>query len=342
MRAGGPQLFIKLTTTPYGHHTLDTNVGESLSVRHDFEYVYIDQDPVTSTDSKIEKSVKGGSFAAQVFSRRAAKSRYAKMTLKGFLGSSVVLDDPEEDEWGDRSSRSWALLREYADDATLERADRLEPRAFRDQIGRKMRGALILRDAVSHLAGREEIDSYSGENMVIRCSDGNPRRLITLFNALLREMPIEDVAKRRRPSRLRGKAQTRVLRRIATSTLNRVQSEQTHGPGLHRLLVQIGEYMQAQLHKEKLATDQVSSVSIDSGVGASIRDLIKAAVSLGLLYPNLGRQDSDDIPRLDGVFHLGYVLAPHFDLLPRRGKARSLGLMLRKVFPLFDGSSDAL
>ena len=36
---------------PYFHRTLDTNTGVPLNVGHDFEYVYIDQDPVLTSEA---------------------------------------------------------------------------------------------------------------------------------------------------------------------------------------------------------------------------------------------------------------------------------------------------
>ena len=48
--------------------------------------------------------------------------------------------------------------------------------------------------------------------------------------------------------------------------------------------------------------------------------LVKTAVGLGLLFPNVGANNPDQMPEREGVFHFAYVLAPHFLLLPRRGK----------------------
>lgn len=61
-------------------------------------------------------------------------------------------------------------------------------------------------------------------------------------------------------------------------------------------------------------------------------DLIKAAVELGLLYPNLGVSTRDEMPEREGTFHVAFILAPNFFLLPRRGASRSLSTIKSEYF----------
>ncbi|WP_207189426.1 hypothetical protein, partial [Pectobacterium carotovorum] len=37
------ELVFKITTMPYRHHTLDTDVDANINIGHDLEYVYIDK-----------------------------------------------------------------------------------------------------------------------------------------------------------------------------------------------------------------------------------------------------------------------------------------------------------
>src|SRR5207247_1551679 len=96
---------------------------------------------------------------------------------------------------------------------------------FMDQIARKLHGALVLRHAVATLKGRAELSLYSGTRMIIRCGDGNPRRLIRIFNALLQEVQWDELDRPpwRKVRRLSTRSQTRVLTTISNSTLTRVQ-----------------------------------------------------------------------------------------------------------------------
>jgi hypothetical protein len=86
----------------------------------------------------------------------------------------------------------------------------------------------------------------------------------------------------------------------------------------------IGTFMHSDLVDRKLSTDQVSSVVVDDTVSDEEWDLVQNAVGLGLLFPNLALNSGDEMPERSGVFHLAYVLAPYFQILPRRGTARSL------------------
>jgi len=320
LRATSPDLVFKITTMPYFHHTLDTNAGVPLNVGHDFEYVYIDQDPITLDSTSGEE---GRKFATDLFNHRAKASRprYRGLTLKGLLGDSDLLD-PSLSDWGADSS-NLQLLKKHANDKTVQRADRLAHSAlqFRDQIARKIHGALLLKEAIQSHKGHEDLDIYSGDSMAIRCGDANPRRLIRIFNSFLLEAkrPDNTVAKK-----LSKNTQTRILMAFSTSTLTRIQSEPECGTELYKFLSVIGTYMNRSLHRAQLGTDQVLSFSIDGSISPDHWKLIQRAVGLGLLFPNVSAKNPDHMPEKEGTFHLAYVLSPHFQLLPRRGKSRSL------------------
>jgi len=78
------------------------------------------------------------------------------------------------------------------------------------------------------------------------------------------------------------------------------------------------------LHEEPLTTDQITSVTLSTQTDGEKWTLVRRAAGLGLLFPNVGVHNPDQMPEREGTFHLAYVLAPHFRLLPRRGKARKL------------------
>ena len=91
----------------------------------------------------------------------------------------------------------------------------------------------------------------------------------------------------------------------------------------------VGEYMKADLFDKPLITDQISSVTVDDTISEKDWRLIQVAVGQGLLYPNISSGNPDEIPWREGTFHLAYILAPHFFLLPRHGKAKPLQIIQR-------------
>lgn len=331
MRASSGNLVYKITTMPYFHHTLDTNTGVPLNEGHDFEYVYIDQDPILSN---MEREGSGTAFALEIFAKRAeaSQTKYREITLKRLLGSSILLDC-KDNVW-ESNSRQMELLKKYANEDTYSRAERLlsDKKKFSDEISRKLHGALLLREAVNMQKGRAEIDVYSGDLMAIRCGDANPRRLIRIFNSFLQRI----VWPKHKPPKLSKKEQTRILTTFSASTLSRVQSEADCGPQLYEFLGSIGNYMHKQLHETPLKTDQISSIKIDKSISDKQWQLVKTAVGLGLLYPNVNANNPDQMPHRNGIFHLAYVLAPYFRILPRRGKPVLLSSVLNKAHYLSD------
>jgi hypothetical protein len=326
LRSYSGKLSFKITTMPYAHYTLSTNTEVPLDVGHDFEYVYIDQDPVLQASLNDEDNE---GFANRIFNKRAkaSGSKYHRLNLVELLGRSVLLDDVDPNP----NQHTLSLVRKYGNPQTIARAERLieRPADFKDQISRKLRGALFLRDVLEKQRGREELDVYSGATMAIRCGDGNPRRLIRIFNSLLLKVNWAERAGRRRPLLLTAKEQTRILTAVSQSVLTRTQSEPELGPRLFKLLTAIGDFMAFQLSERLLGSDQISSIEIDSNVSDEEWAVVKRAVGLGLLYPNINANNSDEMPERQGKFRLGYVLAPFFRILPRRGKSRPLSSVIR-------------
>jgi hypothetical protein len=326
LRSYSGKLSFKITTMPYAHYTLSTNTQVPLDVGHDFEYVYIDQDPVLQASLNDEDNE---GFANRIFNKRAkaSGSKYHRLNLVELLGRSVLLDDVDPSS----NLNTLALVRKYGNPQTVTRAERLieRPSDFKDQISRKLRGALFLRDVLEKQRGREELDVYSGATMAIRCGDGNPRRLIRIFNSLLLKVNWAERSGRRKTLLLTAKEQTRILTAVSQSVLTRTQSEPELGPRLFTLLNAIGDFMAFHLSERLLGSDQISSIEIDHNVSDEEWTAVKRAVGLGLLYPNINANNSDEMPDRQGKFRLGYILAPYFRILPRRGKSRPLSSIIR-------------
>ena len=334
MRAYPDNLFLKLTTMPYCHYTLATNIGADLVNGHDFEYVNMDSDRVLTARTTGETDTIGTRFgralymallkASEPFVPGSGESELPK--VMELLGPTPILD-PLSKDWG-ADSESFKLLEKYASKATCERAHRLfGTPEFGDQIGRKIHGALLLRKEMAELKGNKALTAYAGTRMAIRCADGNPRRLIRIFNTLLMLRTSEQkilMARRQKMEQISAKDQTRAMQAFSATALNQVMSSPEVGPELHEFLCALGDFMRANLHEKPLTTDQISSVVIDDAVSDNDWKLVRTAVGLGLLYPNIGSSNPDQMPWREGTFHLAYVLAPHFFLIPRRAKAVSL------------------
>jgi hypothetical protein len=234
-------------------------------------------------------------------------------------------------EWNEHS-HAMTLLRKHADTRTIQRAERLldRPSDFRNQIGRKIYPALLLREAMCSAHGHTALDVYSGALMAIRCADGNPRMLIRIFNRFILALRTREVTPddRIKHEYISPAEQTRLLRSFSYSLLERVQSEPACGPELYRFVSAIGYYMHRCLHEGRVSTDQVAAVTVDETVTDDTWNLIEIAVAIGLIYPIIDSTAPDEMPIRGGSFRLSYVLAPYFGVLPRRGKARPLSAVL--------------
>lgn len=319
LRSDTGNLKFKITTMPYRHYSLMTNAEVSVDVGHDFEYVYIDNDPVASSEAN------GPSFVQRVFRKRASVSgpRYKNVTLQKMLGDSPLLTR-KVTTWSQESSEM-KMLKTYASPTTLERADRLRgnDKAFRDQLARKIFGALLLRAALDR---SDDLDVYSGAPMIVRCSDGNPRRLIRLCNLMLLEAKRDGQVTSVSP-----KAQTRLLRSFGASLVDRLESEEEYGLELRGLIQKIGDFFGRTFLDQPVSTDQVTSVIVDQKVSDRTWKLVQTAVGLGLLFPNTSRNSVDAMPGRGGRYHLAYALAPLFHILPRRGSAKPLTSILSRM-----------
>lgn len=322
LRSDSGRLAFKITTMPYSHYTQETNTPRAtLNLGHDFDYVYIDRDHSFHHNVSHEVVMR---FAENLFGKRATETGgdYLGLTLKGLLGPSKLIDSTTE-SW-EEGSENFDLLMRYSNESTRKRALGLLPNrsAFRDQISRKMHGAIKLRTAVASAAGATKLDVYSGAALVVRCGDGNPRRLIRLFQRLLREVGVgREVA----PTK-----QTDVLESFSGSVLSRTKSEPEVGPELFEFLTDLGEYMRSRLHSEPLSTDQVTAFRFDTKA-AEYWPLIERAVGLGLLFPSVSPKQPDIVPQESGTFHMAAILAPHFRLLPRRGRALNLSTIISRA-----------
>lgn len=324
MRADAGNVYFKCTTLPYKHYTKTTTTSVPINEKHDFEYLYLDQD-VAQADHRHLAHIP--EFMSQIYERRLTAGGWSKTERKSLtwlLGTSKLID-PVTIDWA-VGGHFWKLLEKYCNEQTRERARRYvehgQERLFNDSIGRKIAPALRLRNSVEKLRGREELDIYSGATLVARCSDGNPRIFLSLINRMFMESN-NHVFTAQSPGTLRPirpNIQNKVLTEFSRNELQKLQSEE-HGRRLHRLVSLLGSYMSGVIHQKELGTDFISSFSVDFSESLEVSDTVKEAVGLGCMFPSVNPKDPDRMPEEGGVFHLGFKFAPHFKILPRKGKS---------------------
>lgn len=328
LRSASGDLVFKIATMPFAHHTLATNLGDPVQEGHDFEYVYVDREPIDSRGASVDGEFL--KFARLVFRRRigARSSKLASLTLKELLGSSILLDEKRIESDAEMDS-FMLLLRRHANQPTILRAERLRNTTkFKSEIVRKMHGALLLRDALSNQQGNTKLRIYSGEAVIVRCSDGNVRRLMRIVNSIVQRitfghdgipsLPVDDAV------------QTEVLETLGRETLDRTQSEPPHGDLTASMLTAIGTYMRWSFSasNRNLGTDQVTSVRIEESDGADAQKFIKQAIQLSLMTPSRTVAIKTPDHNCVGDFHLAFLFAPLFHVLPRRNDAVRLGRVL--------------
>lgn len=360
MRSFTGNVFFKFTTLPYGHYTLDTNTNVPLEVRHDVHYVYIDQDP--AFQYRVERV---GNSAFELFERRAqlSKPEYAGFDLENMFGSSFLLDrikleeiiakgpDGFESASIINDNKIIKLFKKYAGEPTKTRGLELlnsgDIEKFKNEFGRKMRGLLMLRDEYdSTRKGNHAVKLYSGAKIIITLGDANPRKLLGIYNEMLKSYEASTDFLKHKEKRAvvsfrknKGKIeedspiisstlQNFVLTSLAEREINKSRIEKNIGRGLYDFILAIGEFMRKYIHDSELTTEQISSISISNNIDENTWEVIKRAVQKGLLYPNINVHNPDEMPYKEGTFRLGYILSPKFKILPRKGDSRNVNTIL--------------
>ncbi|WP_217557327.1 ORC-CDC6 family AAA ATPase [Vibrio metschnikovii] len=323
MRSFGDIVF-KMTTMPYRHYTLQTLTGTNLNIGHDFEYINIDkQGPYTSkraTKNYFED------FAERLFRKRLYTSEIEnkELNLRALLGDSILIDTPHEILTGEKFE---SALKSYCDEHTIKRAKSLKddnPIKYSDEIERKLKGTLILKESFESFKGNASPSIYSGYSLVVRCSDGNPRRLLRLFNYLFTRRLSGD---NNTLIPISPKEQGKRIREFSYSELENLNIE-AKGKEAFELFNVIGRFLKDKLHDDKIGTNTYNSFkyNIDDD---KIWSHVETAVDLGLIYPDsIGNENENKMPNRVGTFGLAFCLAPHFYLMPRKGSAIPLQRIL--------------
>ncbi len=318
------EIVFKITTMPYRHYTLETNTGTPLNMGHDFDYLNIDKQGLHGNSKNNSQSF-FENFAEKLFKKRIESSSIINkdITLKSLLGNSILIDSPK-DAFPDRQLME--KVAEYCDTNTIQRAERLfteDYPLFESSISRKLRGTLILKDSFQRYKGNASPSIFSGYSLVVRCADGNPRRLLRLFNYLFSKN-IESCTELKP---LSDKEQGAKLKEFSYSELDGLNLE-IDGKKAFDLFTTIGRFLKDKLHTDQINTDTYSSFSFDVEDDI-IWKYIETAVDLGLIYPDFRGLDNDNkMPNRKGRFALAFCLSPHFYLMPRKGNSIKLSVIM--------------
>lgn len=321
----------KITTMPYKHKTLKTHIVERLNPKHDFEYIFLDR-LGTLDKSQIEADKIIQKFAINLFDKKIANSTLSKsgITLKLLLGKSDLTDNAAEVI---PTEKILTYINQYCNIETINRSQTLYDRnpkgKFSDEIERKIRPLLILKDYIESTTGHAYAAPkiYSGYDIAIKCCDGNPRKLINLFNRLIAAAQIND---RIGFKPLDKSQQGRIIKSFSGSELDSIKAEE-NGYEASKLLTSIGNYFKNALHNEKIGAEINMSFRFDIN-DDEMWEHIRIAVDLGLLIPHLTLAgDNDSMPFKSGRFHLAGCLAPNFYLPPRRGRDLGLSTILKRI-----------
>ncbi|ENO3041042.1 hypothetical protein ACTT3R_003407 [Enterobacter ludwigii] len=326
MRSASDLVF-KITTMPYRHHTLDTDVAANINIGHDLEYVYIDKLGTSHLNQQNSDKIIQ-EFAEKLFVNRLKYHHKNDITLEQLVGKSVLTQStPDIAE----NTYVMKLIEKHCNADTINRANTLflnDINKFDDAIIRKLRGLLLLREEYNNKLGNSSSTLYSGVAIVSRCSDGNPRRLFRLFNHLLGNL--KDQSKK-----IPDASQSERIKSYSYRELEVIKFEKD-GIKAFDFINKIGGYFKEKSLVEKLGSNTPQSFSIDNTIHEDQWSCIKTAVDLGLLYPYVkkDRNTKSLFPSKEGRFVLANCLAPNFNLFPRVGRSIQLHNIFNSNAPL--------
>lgn len=318
------EIVFKITTMPYRHYTLETDTGTPLNMGHDFDYLNIDKQGLHG-NAKNNSQLFFESFADNLFKKRIDNSTIFNkdVTLRSLLGGSILIDSPKDALPDDKLMEKVEL---YCDDTTINRAKKLfveNYELFESSISRKIRGTLILKDSFQKYKGNASPSVFSGYSLVVRCSDGNPRRLLRIFNYLFSN----NIDSKKEFNFLTDKEQGSKMKEFSYSELDGLNLE-VGGKKAFDLFSTIGRFLKDKLHSDRVNTDFYNSFTFDVD-NDDVWKNIETAVDLGLIYPDFRGFDNDNkMPNRKGRFTLAFCLSPHFYLMPRKGSAISLSVIM--------------
>ena len=342
MRLSPGNLFLKIATMPYGHYTLETdNDATPVTPGHDFEYLHMEEGWGMSDcehawlDNEEQQDAARQRFGELLFQKvlsqyfgSDAKSQY---WFKDYFGKCELLDPKKDADWTE-TSHNMNLLRKYGTNELIARAEKIQSQKdkekFMNEVGRKIRGALVLREDFDSRKGRSKSGIFSGASMIVKCADGNPRLLIRILSKIFAGLNM------RKKLQIKNVHQDEILKDLAKNFLNQIRSYQNVGLKLHEHVNVVGKYLAHELYDKPITSDCVFSIKISepNEEDCERRELIMSAIKYGVLKPNdVSKINYGAKATLGGLYHLSYIFCPLFRIQPRFGKAVTFQTMERRM-----------
>lgn len=351
LRASSSKVLLKVALAPCGPHTLlDISDATRPTRENDYKQVelrYINRDAAEE-------------FCGQLFESRKMKwqSVPANVSPEDVFGVSgyAIVDEEGETSATASYGRGAAWEREFTQLAEKDHYFRAfldqkvidpksldpSPSAPNGNTIRKIAPLVAFRNAYKGKVegkkrGRKPYTSaYSGWAAICAMSEGNPRWLIGIINAITANMP-RDSAKLpisvvAQQGQLAGLSQAfaEILRAAATGQLRGMG---TTAP-VYETLEKIGQYFHNRLVLDKFVEDPPMSFVVDDPIDQDIENALRIAVNHGALVCYETPDSLGGYASLKGKrFRLAYLLAPEFKLPLRKSKAVSLSTALADRSP---------
>jgi hypothetical protein len=343
MRTQTNRLFLKIVTLPFHYDTFETNLNASLQKGDDYNQIFIDAAPIYTLNRENSDNVYN--FARRLFKIRVETFFHqAGIPIKPIdepllqldyvlFGSKILRNKigPAEEH------AALMKLERHLDGATFLRAKELFLRPnrkdFYEQIWRKVAGLIRLRESIADVKGSR--DAYSGIQILIRATDGIPRRMINIFERIMRETMIEIGKKnsikarygKREKSILPYRVQNRIASAHAEDRFKNSLAVAVVGPELNALILAVGRHLCGLLHDGNISSDYVCSFHVDSKCSSEIWRVVQEGVAYGHIFPNVSSTAAMELSR-DASFRLSYAYCAMFDLFPTQGKKRALSSII--------------
>jgi hypothetical protein len=122
-------------------------------------------------------------------------------------------------------------------------------------------------------------------------------------------------AEDKKPLPIARTKQTDILIEFSYYELERTKSSAQ----LYEFIQAMGTYMSDCLHKMPLTSNLSLAIDVSKDIPDDTWKVIEKAVEWGYLFPIRNTNHPDHLPYKKGRFHLAYVLAPYFKIMPRKG-----------------------
>ncbi len=346
LRASTPKVFFKVALAPCGPHTL-LDISDVARPTRDNDYKQ-----VTLWHANRDTAQE---FCRRIFEARKGKWQNVPLSATpedvfGVTGYAIVEEEGEEPTIASYG-RGAAWEREFTQLAQKDSSFKAflmqkgidptkldpSPAAINGNTIRKIAPIVAFRNAYKGYTegkkrGRKPYNSaYSGWAAISAMSEGNPRWLIGIINAITANVSPEKaklpIAVSIQQGQLAGLSQSfaEILRAAATGQLRDLG---VTAP-VFGTLEQIGKYFHNRLVLDRFVEDPPMSFTVDDSIDPSVENALRVAMNHGALVCYEAPDSLGGYATLKGKrFRLAYLLAPEFKLPLRKSKEISLATVL--------------